>query len=205
MWFDGTMVARNKNTQVMSVWDAISNRRAVRGYSVEPVKEKTVQFLIEQSTLAPSAVNAQPWAFVVIQKPDTLKKISDRAKEAMRIDPRWKNARGHGALHLADENFDVFYGASTLILICAKTESPWAVGDCCLAAQNLMLSACGLGLGTCPIGLALETFNTDSVRREVGIPNDFTPVLPIIVGFPSGVTPKTERDPPKILNWIRNL
>jgi nitroreductase len=193
---------QDKDSKI-TLWDALSNRRAVREYTTERVPEKTINFLLEQASLAPSAINLQPWAFVIIQKPELLKKISDQAKDALKNDPHWKNAPGHGALHLADENFDIFYGASTLIVICAKSSGPWALGDSHQAAENLMLAAYGIGLGTCPIGLALDTIQKESLKKELGIPSDWTPSLPIIVGFPKGISPKTQRNPPQILSWVR--
>lgn len=196
-------VADYKTAKEITLWDALSQRRAVRSYTKEKVKEDTILFLLEQAALAPSAINLQPWAFVIIQKPELLKKISDKAKEALRNDPHWKNAPGHGGLHLADEKFDIFYGTSTLIVTCAKTENQWALGDCHLACENLMLAACALGLGTCPIGLAKDVLQTVGIKKELGIPADYAPILPIIVGFPEGVTAKVERKPPQVLNWIR--
>jgi Nitroreductase family len=55
---------------------------------------------------------------------------------------------------LNDPNFDIFYGAPALIVISTGTQIPWAVEDCALAAENLMLAARGMGLGTCWIGFA---------------------------------------------------
>jgi len=60
-----------------------------------------------------------------------------------------------------------------------------------------------LGLGTCPIGFARDILQTGAMKKELNIPMDYTPVLPIIVGFPSGESPKAERKSPLILNWIK--
>ena len=55
---------------------------------------------------------------------------------------------------LSDPKFDIFYHAPVLIVISSTAESPWAVENCSLAAENLMLAARARGLGTCWIGFA---------------------------------------------------
>ena len=65
-----------------------------------------------------------------------------------------------------------------------------------------MLASHGMGLGTCPIGLAWDVLRTDSMKNKLGIPLGHFPVLPIIVGYPSEESPRTPRNPPRILNWV---
>lgn len=194
----------DKNSHKMNIWDALAGRRAVRSYTSEVVSKKVIGFLLDQATLAPSATNLQPWAFVVIQDQKLLKKISDAAKLRLRDDPRWKNAPNHGALNLADEKFDIFYGASTLIVICGRIDSSWSVGDCGMAGENLMLAAHGLGLATCPIGLARDVLQADHIKAELRIAKDYQAVLPIIIGFPKDRSPKVSRAPANVLSWIES-
>jgi nitroreductase len=78
----------------------------------------------------------------------------------------------------------------------------FVTADCWLAAENLMLMACGLGLGTCPIGFAVPILNTPEVKRELGIPAEYEVVAPIAVGFPRGFTPPVSRRPPEIIAWM---
>ena len=63
-------------------------------------------------------------------------------------------------LLLDDPNFHIFYHAPVMILISANAEGPWIVEDCALAAENLMLAAHAIGLGTCWIGFAQGFLNT---------------------------------------------
>ncbi len=95
----------------------------------------------------------------------------------------------------------LFYDAGTLVTICAKPMSPWSAFDCCLAAQNLMLAACEMGLGTCPIGFAKPWLDLPEVKRELGIPDDYVPVFPVIIGVPQGDTPAHPRNDPEIVSW----
>src|SRR5579871_231547 len=132
----------------MELMDAIYQRRAVRSYTDRVVDRDTIRKLFWAAVQAPSAINAQPWAFAVIQDRDLLKQISDRARTHF-----LKTAGGAIPASLWDvvtaPDFNMFYNAGTLILICAKPTEPAAAEDCCLAAQNLMLAACDLGLATC--------------------------------------------------------
>ncbi|MGZ6465558.1 MAG: nitroreductase family protein, partial [Bdellovibrionota bacterium] len=73
--------------------------------------------------------------------------------------------------------------------------------DCYLAGQNLMLAAQAMGLATCPIGFARDILQTRSFREELKMPNDYWPVLPIIVGYAKGITEPSKREPSKVLVW----
>jgi nitroreductase len=64
-----------------------------------------------------------------------------------------------------------------------------------------MLTACAIGLGSCVIGSAVATLNIHKVKTELGIPDEYNVIAPIVVGVPSGVTKVTSRKEPKILLW----
>ncbi len=185
----------------VDVMDAIYERRAVRAYTRRMVERETVQRLIEAAIQAPSAVNQQPWAFVVVQDAALLRRLSERSKQLSLAElkpgtPLWE----HRAM-LADPAVDVFHGASTLIVVCA-TPAAWPANeDCCLAAQNLMLAAHGLGLGTCPIGFARGALNESATKQELGIPADHSAVFPIALGQPRDRPAATPRRPARILTW----
>ncbi len=183
----------------METWEAISQRRAVRDYTAEPLSEATVRRLIEAATLAPSAINVQPWAFVVVQDRDLLKRLSDRAKPMLI----------HGgfpaelAQMIANPEFNIFYNAGTLIVLCAKPVGEHPDWDCCLAGENLLIAARDMGLGTCVIGFAWTVLDLPETRAELGIPADCQIVLPIIVGHPESFPPSHGRNAPEILSWKR--
>lgn len=182
----------------MEVLDAIRQRRAVRSYSPRPVDATSVRALLDAAIWAPSARNLQPWSFVVIQDRQRLKEISERAKQALRHDSHWKDT-----LPFADPDFDIFYGAGTLIVICAGAGGFAPLGDCYLAGENLMLAAVALGLATCPIGLARDVLQTRELCAALHIPAHEQPVLPIVVGYAAGATPTTERAQPRIHAWLK--
>jgi nitroreductase len=186
----------------IGILEALRDRRAVRHYTDRLLDETTIKTLLDYAIQAPSAVNSQPWSFVVIQKKSLLDEISVEAKKIMAQNLRWKSEAKHVQNRTLDPDFNIFYNATTLIIICAYKEEPARDIDCYLASENLMLAAHGMGLGTCPIGLAWDALRTDDMKQKIGIPKCYNPVLPIIVGYPAGITPRTLRNPPQILNWI---
>jgi nitroreductase len=193
----------DKPIAVTRVLEVINFRSSVRSYTGVPIDQPTVVALLEAAVRAPTARHEEPWQFLVIQDPGTLQRLSEQAKrlftdEARRLHtPRGDSA----AARFSQLDFDVFYGAGTLIVICAKMSGHFAIADCWLAAENLILAAQAMGLGTCVIGSAASALNTQAVKDELGIPARSTAVAPIIVGRPTGDWPPTERKEPEVLLW----
>lgn len=183
--------------QTIEVLNAIYRRRAVRGYTAQPVLREEIDALILAAIQAPSAMNLQPWSFAVFTGADRLKAISDRAKAFQLADPRFPQETK--ALLGSLEN--IFYGAPVLIVICATSAHAQAAEDCCLAAQNLMLAALAEGFATCPIGFARPWLETEAAKNELRIPVELCPVFPLVVGYARGETPAHGRRPPRVL-WM---
>jgi nitroreductase len=188
------------------VFSAIYRRRAVREYTSEPVTREEVRTLLHAAIQAPSAINAQPWAFVVIQQPELLDRYERQAVALLMAEPVAPEVAASGLPELdrlrrrvTASGYRLFHGASTLVIVYATAAG--GVSDCFLAAQNLMLAAWAMGLGTCPIGLASPLFNRPEVKRALGVPPEWVAALPIVVSCPSGRTPQTARRPPDIVAW----
>jgi nitroreductase len=201
---------QHQQERPLSALDAIFTRRSVRSYTAQTIDRATVRALLDAAVQAPTALHAEPWAFVVIQDRAMLRRYSDLAKGS------WaKEAIKYRDLHIlgdaaaaarfagrfADPDFSVFYDAGTLIVICAKPMGPFVIADCWLAAENLMLAACALGLGTCCIGSAVPALNSAAVKNELGIPSDVIAVAPIIVGVPAEEAGAVSRKDVEILCW----
>lgn len=185
-----------------SVTDAIYGRRAVRDYRAEKVDSATIKRLLDAAVHAPTAMHEEPWSFVVIQDKETLNTLSEDAKKLIQ---REANADPHSARHLrrfaSEIDFNIFYNASTLVVICSTIQGQFVVADCWLAAENLMLAAYGEGLGTCVIGLSVPILNTPEWKSLLKMSADAIAVAPIIVGIPAGETVPTPRKAPEILSW----
>lgn len=191
----------------MDVFETILARRSVRSFKAQEVDQVTTHILLEAAVRAPTAVHQEPWAFVIIQDRSLLRNLSDRAKPLFLADINTKQNSSERFDHILDvfskPEFNIFYDAGTLILICGKTDVPSFSADCWLAAENLMLAACAMGLGSCVIGSALPVFNIPEVKSMLGIPNEFSVVAPIILGFADDevITPSS-RKPPVILTSL---
>ena len=184
---------------VINVMDAIYQRRSVRIYKRQPLNGEDIKVLLDAAVQAPTAVHEEPWAFAVIEDKDLLKRLSDDAKKTMNEVEHSLHVPGrHMSSHFRPPE-DIFYGAAALIVIYGKPMGQFIVADCWLAAENLMLAACGMGLGTCVIGLSVSALNTPEWKAEFGIPDDMTAIAPIIVGVPDGVMPPVSRKEPEII------
>jgi nitroreductase len=198
------LIQKGHEGSSVDVLDAIYNRRATRSFSKKQVGVELVEELLTAATHAPSAMNQQPWAFTVIQDRSVLDRINISAKDFLLKSQSWQKTSEHALGPLADSEFDVFYGASTLIVISARMAGFESIGDSYLAGQTLMLAACGLGLATCPIGFARDVLKTKPLCKELQIPVHYAPVLPIIVGYSSGTKlASPPRNPPRITKWIK--
>jgi nitroreductase len=184
----------------MDLNDAIHGRRAVRAYRTEPVDEDVLKGLIDAAIWAPSAVNQQPWSFVIVRDQRLLDCISREAKAHMLTTLSAESPR-HFRDHLSDPDFHIFYHAPVLVLISAVSAGPWTVEDCALAAQNLMLAAYAAGLGSCWIGFAQSFLGTAAGRDALSLPSTHVPVAPIIVGHPQAPAAPVPRQRPDI-RWI---
>jgi nitroreductase len=170
----------------MQVLEVIRGRRSVRAYLPTPLTQAELEALVDAAIQAPSALNQQAWAFVVIQDKALLRRYSTRIKPLVLAGLPGVGVSPEFEKTLSDPAYDVFHDAPALIVICALGRDPFATIDCCLAAQNLMLAAHGMGLGSCWIGLAQSWLNHESVKDELGMPRDWTAVAPIVVGHPAG-------------------
>ncbi|MDP2231623.1 nitroreductase family protein [Methylotenera sp.] len=191
----------------MDVFETMLARRSVRGYKAQDVDQVTTHILLEAAVRAPTAMHQEPWAFVIIQDRTLLSNLSDRAKPLFLADIKTQQDSAEHANHTMDvlskPDFNIFYDAGTLILICGKTDAASFSADCWLAAENLMLAACAMGLGSCVIGCAIPVFNISEVKAMLGIPNEFSVVAPIILGFAEDETVMPNpRKPPVILTSL---
>lgn len=188
----------------LTIFEAILARRSVRSYLPKKVDKVTVSALLEAAVRAPTDTHREPWAFVIIQDEDLLHDLSDRAKPIFLAEAKHNNATlSDETLDVFDNpDFNIFYDASTLILICGNTATPSVSADCWLSAENLMLAACAMGLGTCIVGYALAALNTPEVKVHLRIPDELSVVVAIITGYPNDETAPTMRKKPLVLTHI---
>ncbi len=142
----------------MEVLEAIMARRSVRSYSPELVPDEVVSRLLEAARLAPSAMNYQPWRFVVVRSGEKKERI---AKSGV---------------------FGRFMSrAPVLIVACGDTGSRYNVHDTCIALEHVVLAATAEGLGTCWV----VSFDERMVKELLKIPEGFRVVAIVSIGYPA--------------------
>jgi len=156
----------------MPFLDLARSRRSVRQYRPEAVPPELLDQVLEAGRWAPSAVNTQPWEFLVVTDAEVKQKLYELTG-AMGL--KWK--------HLLT--------APVVIVICGRKLTRWSRDDCIFAAQNMMLCAADLGLATCWIG----GFNEEKVRRLLSIPERFHLPGMMTLGYPEGETKAPPRRP----------
>jgi nitroreductase len=122
----------------MFLTQAIFARRAVRSYTSQEVDEPTLTTLLRAAVQAPSAMNRQPWLSAVVQDEAQLKRYSDRAKMMLLAQADGDPKSAHYASMLTDPSFNIFYNATTLVVIGVAERGRYSDADGWLAAQNLM-------------------------------------------------------------------
>ena len=97
----------NAIPQGRNIFEAIFARRTVRAYALDVVGKHTIQTLLEAAIRAPTAMQEEPWAFVVIQNRQLLNQLSDRAKPIFIEEMRHRNAQGvqHSFEHFPRQDF----------------------------------------------------------------------------------------------------
>lgn len=205
------MAAVAKSTErPLTALDVIYGRRSVRSYARKPLDASTIRALLDAAVQAPTAVLEQPWLFVVVEDPRVLACISDHTKALLSQEapPPSGDRAGQAAAvdgafrkRLEDPAFNLFYDAPALIVVCARHPNPFVIADCWLAAENLMLAATALGLGSCCIGAASRALNSPDIKTLLRMPADVHAIAPIVVGIPVGTAAPVPRREPEIISW----
>jgi nitroreductase len=185
----------------MELMNVLQNRRAVREYTDSPVERARIEQLIHAATLAPSAMNLQPWAFAVLVGRERIDKLAERIKSWL-LTNFSETLYGPSIRGMIEKpEYSLLHHAPALVMVLAKSSETQALEDCCLAAQNLMLAARDQGIGTCWVGFARPWLNQPEIKRELGLPAKFHVVAPIALGYPKAWPPSHGRSAPEI-QWI---
>jgi nitroreductase len=192
-------IMRSFMQEIMKV---IKSRRSVRSFSDEQIKEEDLDVLLEAGRYAPSAAGKQAWHFTVIQDQHILDEIASEAKRIYRsADVPFLRNLG------SNEQFHPFFHAPTVIVISGEVNSIAPNSDCAVAAQNIMLAAEALQIGSCWISAAAVIAQTEEGKKiieKLGLSEGYTPFNSIALGYK-----KAERHdaPPRregVVNYIRN-
>lgn len=175
-----------------AVINNIMNRKSVRSFTDRKLTEDQITTLLKAAMAAPSAINIQPWCFVVIDDDATKQELWGEGRRA-----------------------EMFTGAAVVIIVCGETTSmrkplgqsdaepeEWEnifwYEDCAAATQNLLLAAEAMGLGAVWTAL-YPTERMEPVIKKLGLPSNVKPFCAVPVGYPAGNDrPKDKWKPEKI-------
>ncbi len=185
-------------------FDVIRSRRTVRSFTSESVSDRDLKELIDLAVLAPTGMNAQPWAFTVVTSREALAWLDATVLEMLRTSEETRAFREGGSGDFIDDPaYSAFYGAPALVVISGNAQGPSAAIDCQLAAENLFLAAHAKGLGTCYMGFLLMLGTNERVRDLLRIPEGYAMMAAAVVGHPD----KRPDGPPQRIaprtEWVR--
>ena len=164
------------------VMEAIKKRRSIRVYKDKPVPRDVIDSLLEAARYAPSARNLQQLEYKMITNKQLIKDLSIAINTAVKKDNP-----------SAEDKSDFFHEAPLVIIITAPKENKWSSHDAAIAAENMMLYAASINLGSCFIGMARFIDKDDEIRRKLNITDDRLVAAAIVCGYANEKPPEKEK------------
>jgi nitroreductase len=165
------------------VLNTILKRRSIRRFTDQPLDNETIELLLKAAMAAPTAMNAQPWEFVVI----TEKAVMDKFRNAL-----------------------MFAKMNAPAAICVlgskrmqknKAGEKFWVQDCSAATENILLAATSLGLGSVWVGVHPVTLFARQVENILNLPEGVTPLNLIYLGYPAEEKESRSQYDEKRIHW----
>jgi nitroreductase len=166
----------------MNVTEAIVSRRSIRKYTTEPVSDGDIEALLNAAMHAPSAVNEQPWHFVVVKDRETLAAIPQISSTA----PMVKDAPV-AIVVCADKDLEKFPGL-------------W-VQDCSAATENMLLAATARGLGATWTAVYPFEDRVEGIKNLLNLPVNVIPLCVVPVGHPAETPVPVDRFNPSCIHY----
>ena len=149
--------------------ETIMTRTSIRQYTDQPVEKEKIEAMLRAGMAAPTAVNAQPWHFVV---------VSDKAKL--------------GELAAANPRAGMLKSAPLAIVVCGdmtkamegKGRQFW-IQDCSAATENILLAAHAQGLGAVWTALYPMEERIQPVSEALKLPDTLIPLCTVVIGYPA--------------------
>lgn len=168
----------------MEVFEAIYTRRSIRRYSEKKIENEIVDKIIHAGMYAPSAVNKQPWHFIVFRDREIREAI-------MKVHP----------------NSRMLKGSPAGILICydevLQHDKGYGPVDCSAATQNMLLAAHALGIGSCWVGIYPREQRMADLKKIFDLPARITPFAVIALGYPAEEKTTPDRIRPERIHYER--
>lgn len=171
------------------VVETIMTRRSVRQYKPQAVEREKMQTIVECRINAPNAMNKQPWEVRVVDNADYINGVTELYKKAnpkAAEDPAFKN---------------MFRNAPTVVFIGHDTKSESSPFDCGLLAENMMISAWSMGIGSCCLGSPARFMKTPEAAeylQKLGFSEGYELLYCIGFGYPDEAPAAKPREAAKV-------
>jgi nitroreductase len=139
------------------VFEVVRTVLAVREFQDKPIPDEVLRRIVEAAHLSASSVNQQPWHFVVVTKPESLRELGG----LIRSGPYVANA-------------------AAAVIVAYEKKSPYGVSDCSRAIQSMVMVAWADGVGSNWTGFG----GMESVRKKFGLPDSFDVLAVVPFGYP---------------------
>lgn len=167
-----------------AVIENIMTRTSIRQFTDQPIAKDTLDLLVKAGMAAPSAVNAQPWAFVV---------VTDRAVM--------------DSLNAVKPYFNL-KTATAAIVVCGDLQKAmegdgrdYWVQDCSAVTENILLAAHGLGLGAVWCGVYPIQQTVEGVSKTLNLPETIIPLDVVTLGYPAENPEPKDKWKPELIHY----
>ena len=164
----------------------ILKRRSVRAYDPTQLTDEELDTILEAGKYAPTGAGAQPWHFSVLQSPSIMESINSVLKEMFLSSDTPRLVERASA-----DDFNIFYGAPTAILVSADESAITPRIDSALAMGNMFLAAASIDIASCWVhGLVRLFENSDQFCGDLCIPEGYKVFAAGVFGHPLGELPE---------------
>lgn len=179
---DTPATAPSSDAGSQAVLSAIMTRASVRQFTSQPIGADTLDLLVKAGMAAPTAMNLQPWAFIVVTEQAMLDSLA--------------------AVH----PYSNLQTATAAIIVCGDLDKAadgfgrdfW-IQDCSAATENILIAAHAMGLGAVWCGVYPNPKVVPGVTRVLSIPERVIPLNIITMGHPAAeVQPKDKWNPQNV-------
>lgn len=162
----------------MDAIECMKTRRSVRAYQEKPVPREVIEDIVDCARLAATAINIQPWRFVVVQDAATRKQIADTT------------------------DYGKFIEQAPVCIAVFCEDTKYYLEDGSAATQNILNAARAQGLGACWVAGDKKPY-ASKVGEMLGVPKDHKLISLIPMGYPAQVPSPAKKPLSEVLHWER--
>lgn len=164
------------STESERVLRVIKERRSIRKFLPRPIAQETIEEIVDCARFAPSAINIQPWHFIVVTDEAVRRKIAD----------------------VCDYGKFVAQSPCCILVFCEDTK--YYLEDGCAATENILLAAHALGIGSCWIAGDKKPYGP-AIGKLLKVPPKCRLVSLVALGYPAETPRPSKKGLDEVLHW----